>query len=412
MIHLLRNRESRLTFATTLLFFVAFYTLIVPLPRYLAALGLPDWQIGLVLGGFGIAALLGRPWAGLASDRLSRRGVILTGTLLFVIGVLAVERTASPWLLLMARVLQALGYVAVTTAATARITDVTAPEVRGAAIAAFGIAANLAMTLTPAVVDVLLRSNVIALQGAFWLAALIALSSLLLAWQFNESKGQRRAAQSEQGDTEIVSWWVLPPAIVQPWIATALLGVGFGAWLQYLPLLTERRGVEPSGILYAVYGIAIIITRILTGPLLDGGRKRLLLMGGFGLLGAGLLIFAFTQSMATYIPATALVAAGGGILHPLLIMLHVERMPATMRGRAVATFYLSFDLGNGLGTWVLGFVLQWWGLTQLFALAALVAGVGVALTGWRERQDARSLKQQLHSARREEIYTEGTEQQR
>lgn len=57
--------------------------------------------------------------------------------------------------------------MAVTTAATARITDVTAPAVRGAAIAAFGIAANIAMTLTPATVDGLLRGGLINMKGAF-----------------------------------------------------------------------------------------------------------------------------------------------------------------------------------------------------------------------------------------------------
>ena len=387
MRHLLTNREARITFITTLLFFVAFYTLIVPLPRYLSQVGLPDWQVGMVLGAFGIAALLGRPWAGLATDWLGRRGVILAGAALFVVGVLALTSVTSPWLLLTARLLQALGYVAVTTAATARITDVTAPAVRGAAIAAFGIAANIAMTLTPATVDSLLRGGLIDLKGAFWLAALLAGGSILLAWQFKEVKVQPQMTQQAQpNDVPGARWWQLPAAIVQPWSAAVLLGVGFGAWLQYLPLLTERRQIEPSGMLYAVYGVAIIATRMATGPLLDGGRAWVLLSGGFGLLGGGLLIFAFTQSLPSYILATIFVAAGGGILHPLLMAQHVEYMPVAQRGRAVATFYLGFDLGNGIGAWLLGVVLQLWGLTPLFALAALVSGLGILLVGYGARK--------------------------
>jgi MFS family permease len=387
MRHLLTNREARITFITTLLFFIAFYTLIVPLPRYLSQVGLPDWQVGLVLGAFGIAALLGRPWAGFATDWLGRRNVILAGAAFFVIGVLALTRVTSPWLLLAARLLQALGYVAVTTAATARITDVTAPAVRGAAIAAFGIAANIAMTLTPATVDSLLRAGLIELKGAFWLAGLLAVGSMLLAWQFKAAKVSP-VAQPQPSDPPGARWWQLPVAIVQPWSAAVLLGVGFGAWLQYLPLLTERRQVEPSGILYAVYGIAIIATRMTTGPLLDGGRAWVFLSGGFGLLGGGLLIFAFTQSLPSYILATVFVAAGGGILHPLLMAQHVEYMPMVQRGRAVATFYLGFDLGNGIGAWLLGLVLQVWGLTPLFALAAGVSALGILLVGYGAKKGA------------------------
>ena len=79
-----------------------------------------------------------------------------------------------------------------------------------------------------------------------------------------------------------------------------------------------------------------------------------------------------------------LIAASCGILHPLLMAMHVRLMPEEMRGRAVATFYLGFDLGNGLGTWLLGFVLDSWGLTALFVGAAISALIGLLLVGlWR-----------------------------
>ena len=188
---LLANREARLTFFVTLLFFIAFYTLIVPLPRYLAAVGLHDWQVGLVLGAFGIASLIGRPLAGLATDRLGRRGVIFVGAALFVVGVLSVQLTNNLWLLLCARILQALGYVAVTTSATARITDVTPAAQRASTIAAFGIAANIAMTLTPASVDALINAKLLGLPSTFILAALLAIACVLLTTQFREEGEER-----------------------------------------------------------------------------------------------------------------------------------------------------------------------------------------------------------------------------
>ncbi|MCX6050104.1 MAG: MFS transporter [Chloroflexi bacterium] len=401
MHHLLRNYTARLTFITTLLFFVAFYTLLVPLPRYLANLGLPDWQVGLVLGAFGIAALVGRPLAGLSSDQLSRRTVIMLGALLFFPGVLGMAQTEQPLLLLLARCLQALGYVAVTTAATALIMDVTPEAGRGAALAWFGIAANVAMTLTPAAVDALLQRRMLDLRGGFWLAAALALGCLALAWRLKE----QRIVGADEQPVAREKLWSLPPAIVRPWLAAALLGVGFGAWLQYLPLLTARRGVEPTGLLYALYGIAIIGTRLVTGPWLDRAQTRPLLVAGFGLLASGLAIFAWTHSLVTYMPATLLVAAGGGILHPLLMALHVRTMPEAMRGRAVATFYLGFDLGNGLGTWLLGFVWQAWGLTTLLGIAALCAGCGMGLpAGGKPNQQIGSLvvagQEQLHREHR------------
>lgn len=396
---LLAHREARLTFLVTLLFFVAFYTLIVPLPRYLAGVGLHDWQVGLVLGAFGIASLIGRPLAGLATDWLGRRGVIFVGAALFVGGVLAIQFTNNAWLLLIARVLQALGYVAVTTSATARITDVTPAAQRASTIAAFGIAANIAMTLTPASVDGLIKANLLGISGAFILAILLALGCILLATQFHEVNEQpvengEPKAKLKTLDTARPqsSLWSLPRPLLEPWLAAALMGVGFGAWLQYLPLLTERRGVEPAGLLYAVYGITIIATRVVTGPLLDQSYERSLLAVSFVMMALGLLIFSFTHSFYTYAPATMLIAASGGILHPLLMAMHVRLMPEEMRGRAVATFYLGFDLGNGLGTWLLGFVLDGWGLTALFVGAAISALIGLVLVGFWRIQSNRQLQ--------------------
>ncbi|GIK75136.1 MAG: MFS transporter [Chloroflexota bacterium] len=364
--------ESSRVFSATLLFFVAFYMLLVPLPPYLVDLGLADWQVGLVLGSFGIAALVGRPLAGLASDRLGRRTVILAGVVFFAVGVLAVLPTGDVLVLMAARTLQALGYVAVSTAATARISDLAPPARQGSTLARFGIAANVAMTLTPAAVDAAL-GRVTPVQ-VFYAAVLAALLCGALALSF----GNRAAMSSfTTADNRL---WVAPQSIRQPWLAAALLGVGFGVWLQFLPLLALRRGVEPVGLLYAVYGIAIILTRLATGPLQDRGRERLLLQAGFAAMAGGLGLFAFTATLPTFLMATSLVAAGGGILHPLLMALHVRFMPAAHRGRAVSTFYLGFDFGNGMGVWLLGFALQWWGLAALFGLAMVTSVVGLAVS--------------------------------
>ncbi|MDE0080384.1 MAG: MFS transporter [Caldilineaceae bacterium] len=85
--------------SSALLFFAAFYALLVPIPLYLEAAGLPDWQIGLVLGAFGIASLVGRPLTGALCDSLGSRPVILFGTAALAVGAAAMSFTANPVLL-------------------------------------------------------------------------------------------------------------------------------------------------------------------------------------------------------------------------------------------------------------------------------------------------------------------------
>ncbi|RME53614.1 MAG: MFS transporter, partial [Caldilineae bacterium] len=169
------DRRYWTVWGATLIFFGAFYTLLVPLPRYLDVIGLPDWQIGFILGAFGIASLFGRPLAGAFTDRLGSRPVILFGTAALTVGAAGVSLTTWPPALFVLRILQAAGYVTFTTASTALIAHLAPAARRGAAIGFFGVAANVAMTLTPATISTGLTQSWFSLEGAFWLCGGMAL---------------------------------------------------------------------------------------------------------------------------------------------------------------------------------------------------------------------------------------------
>lgn len=351
----------------TLLFFAAFYTLLIPFPLYLAEAGLADWQIALVMGAFGIASLLVRPLAGVFSDVWGRRRVMIIGALSLVAGSAAVTLTVDATLLFGLRVLQAAGYVAFTTAATAVISDLAPAGKRASAMALFGTAANLAMTTTPAVVHAVLHR--IHLSGAFLLSGALAVVSIAMALQ---------AAPKRPPVLEPSAWselMVIAGKLRIPLVAATLFGISFGAFFQFLPLLTERRGLGPAGTVFTVYGASLILTRLITAKtqLLDRHDRGRILLLAFLLLGGGLGGFAAAGSQYQIYPATVIFAAGAGTLHPLLIAIHVGGVSAGERGRAGAVFYFGFDLGIGAGAWVYSPVFQWFGMTGLFCLAALTA---------------------------------------
>ncbi len=353
----------------TLLFFAAFYTLMIPLPLYLTGVGLPDWQVGVVLGALGVTSLLVRPLAGVLADSWGRQKVMLFGTGALVVGAVGVSLTTQPVLLFGLRMLQAAGYVTFTTAATALISDLAAPQKRASALALFGTAANVAMTLTPATVNAMLDS--LTLAGAFWLSGILALIGGGLALRVRPQTPLQK---------QTFNWGnllVVFRKLQFPLAAAVLFGVGFGAFFQFLPLLVERRSLGLAGLVYTVYGVSIILTRLATGRLLDRANQTATMIISFLLTALGLSGLAFAAAQWQLLAATIFIAVGGGILHPLLIAIHVENVSAAERGRASAVFYLGFDLGIGLGAWILAPVFQWFGLTGLFLLAAILALAGI-----------------------------------
>ena len=357
-----RARAYWTAWVATLIFFAGFYTLLVPLPRYLIQIGLPDWQIGLILGAFGVASLLWRTVAGVGVDRWGSRQVMMFGAGGLVVGAICVVLTANPAVLFALRLLQAAGYVAFTTAGTALIIELTPEEERGRRLAIFGAAANVAITLAPAAATALLV--VLPLEMGFWVTGLLALvGGALAALIAGPSRRQRAARDLRQG-------WRFPRRLWLPMTTASLFGAGFAAFFLFAPILSERRDVAP-GLLYTVYGVGIIATRIVGSRWLDRvGTGQTLLLSSV-LLGSGLGLAAFVGTPFWLGLASLLIAAGSGLFHPVLIAHHARLLPDEP-GQATAGFYLGFDLGIGLGSWLLGVILDIAGLTWLFVTAALL----------------------------------------
>ncbi len=367
----LRSQERNYWTAwiATLAFFVGYYTLLVPVPLYLHQIGLPDWLIGVILGAFGVASLIGRPLAGTTADRWGRRKVMLAGTFALMVGAVGFGMTTAPAALFVLRLLQAGGYVAFTTASTALVTDLVPEARRASAVAIFGIAANVAMTMTPALVSALMPT--ISLAGALWLAGVFAALGGLLALGVPDTRPPRPAQTSWRAVLHI------EPVLRMPMLITCIFGLSWGSFLQFLPLLAERRELGSAGLVYTVYGISIILSRLTVGRHLDTIDRNKILILSTLMMALGLSLFAVATMQLELFVAAALVAYGSGIVHPALIAIHVERGASEARGHAIAVFYLGFDLGIGLGAWVLGLVLQGYGFVGLYGVAAL-AGLVVA----------------------------------
>jgi MFS family permease len=358
------NRDYQITWLATFFFFVAYYALIVPLPRYLSGIGLADWQVGFVLGATSIAALVTRPISGVLTDRFGYKRMLLFGAASLLVGAIGVIFTHSVALLFTLRILQALGYVIFTTAGNALVGLLATPADRSTKIAYFGLAANFAMTMTPGATDLLLP--LMGLQPIFWVVGLMAATAGLLTRLLHVAP----TAQMP-GTTQAATWtqfWQFPRQLWLSMGAAALFGAGFGAYFQFFAILLERRALPAAGI-YATYGISIILTRLLFGRYLDRiGFGRVLAIAA-GLMGAGLIVAANGDTLPLLMVAAALIATGGGFFHPMLIAHHVALLP-TRPGWAVACFYFGFDLGIGIGAWILGAVLDHWGLAALFYTAA------------------------------------------
>lgn len=361
-----RERDYRLAWLSQLVFFVGYYALIVPLPRYLSGLGLADWQVGLIAGATAVTSLALRPASGPLTDAIGAKQVMLAGAAALAFGAIGFTLTGSAPVLFALRMLQAAGYVAFTTAGNALVSRLSTPADRAKRVAYFGMAANFAMTLVPGAVDTLLP--VIGLLGAFWLSGVAsgAAAAVSLPIGAAQPAGQGAPAALRLG----LGLWKFPRVLWLSMVCAALFGAGFGAYFQFFSLLAERRAIQPAGLLFVTYGLAIIATRLTMARRLDQLGFARVMTASAAIMAAGLALAAVSATLVPMMIAAALIASSGGLFHPMLIAHHVTLLPGAS-GRAVACFYFGFDAGIGVGAWVLGTVLDAGGFTPMYLVAAL-----------------------------------------
>ena len=132
--------------------------------------------VGIVIGGYAITQMIFQVPFGIMSDKLGRKGTIITGLLLFAIGSVICALSNDMLMLLLGRFLQGAG--AIGAVVTAMISDIVREEERPKAMALMGgsIAASfaLAMLVGPLIgayagIDIL-----------FWITAVLALASIVI----------------------------------------------------------------------------------------------------------------------------------------------------------------------------------------------------------------------------------------
>ncbi len=119
-------------------------------PLYGDALGLSAATIG---GFFAIRAMvsaLGRLPNGLIARRLGNRSVMLTALSVNTVAMLALSRTAQPWLMVLLLVCEGLAFGAYLVSGQTFIADQTTAENRGTAVGLYAMAGSIGATAAPA----------------------------------------------------------------------------------------------------------------------------------------------------------------------------------------------------------------------------------------------------------------------
>jgi MFS family permease len=359
-------------------------------PLYITHIGGSPFTVGLVIAAFGIASVLSRPVIGYWADRWSETGVLILGLL----GqALTISLCLIPYggVTIFANGLRGIGWSGMTTGGYTLLATSAPAARRGEASGYYGAVQSCATILFPAVALWIIDSYSDAPAAGFNLAFLFATGLALggagagaaLSRQVAHTPRRRESDRSESWWRDIVS--VFDRNIL---LAAALL---FTSHLS-LPCLTSfaviyarELGIGQFGWFFIVTGVTSVLARPLLGRLSDKIGCGLSLIAAFTLESVALWMLSLVSTLTGMMASGALYFMGSAIGSARILALAMDQAPAERRGRAMASFSVSFPLSNGVGALLNGFVVEVAGYKWMYLIAGTLCAGGLLLTAryWR-----------------------------
>lgn len=177
----LRDRGIMLVSLIEAAQYLAFGAVEAFLALYAASLGIPAWEIGIILGVQLVSIVLSKPLMGRVSDRIGRRRVILPGLLLGAASV-ALVPIAPGFLTLAALSLTfGLGFATVTSSTSALVADLTRNGRYGASMGVLRTVMDVGQSIGPVLTGWMVGTAGYASAFMLLAAVLVAATALLAA---------------------------------------------------------------------------------------------------------------------------------------------------------------------------------------------------------------------------------------
>ena len=369
-----------------------------------------DVAVGFAIGVFAITAIAARPLIGHLGDAWGRRFLVVSGCFMTALTFIGHVWADTYLVIVIMRLLTGAFQGAFFVGSAAMVSDLAPEHRRGEALSWFSVSIYSGMAIGPGLGEIARdwgesSSTLDGYDTAFVVAGLLMLAAsfigMLLPTDAHlttaphvraDSNGQANDATVDQlSGTQALGARSAQPSVFElvaqddivqtprPTTPTprtepvskntgrifyrpalwpgAILAMGiiiFPALQGFLPKLSEEHNLGDFGPVFFVYGILVLVLRVIGRKLPDRlGTKRTATVSLIGAATGMAVIGTFVTRPGLYI-GVVILALGGSLLYPALMLAAVDGVPPNERARAVSTFTMFFELSAGIGGPLLG----------------------------------------------------------
>jgi MFS family permease len=350
------------------------------IPLYVDSLGGSALVAGLALLAFSVPSFTVRPFVGRMADRWSAAGVLAIGLALLALGSLIL---LLPFLamIFVAGVVRGVGWAGINVGGFVTLATAAPPERRGEAAGYYTSVTASASILFPALALWLIDGRG-GFHLVFLLSALLALLGLPIALTLARQKATAQATRSadDAGWGGLIERGVL--------VATGLnlcSTLAMPAVMAFVPLYARSLGIEHVGMFYVLAGATSIIVRPLLGKYSDTLGRGPAIAFGLAAQLIGLLLIAYAQHLPHLMIGGVFVALGSSLVGSTTTALAMDLVNPQSRGRGMATYSVSHQIGAGIGAIISGALADAFGLRAMYtgSIVIVIAGLAILVGTWK-----------------------------
>ncbi|WP_328609412.1 MFS transporter [Amycolatopsis sp. NBC_00345] len=328
-------------------------------------------EVGAVIGGYALTALLSRPVSGALMNRLGTRALTIGGAVLTTLATVGYPLAGSITELIGLRLLVGVGMGVMLAATGVWPVQLVAKDRQSWALGLGGTVNYVAIGVGAPLGSLI--EHLVGTATTFVIAGLIALLVIPLALCVPEVRFSPETKTAQAGIERGRA--LLGTAL--PSVALIFTAFGFAAVTSFAVAKFNSLGIAGGAAVVTAYSLTVVLLRI-AGTWIRWEATRPVVLAGLFLVEAlGVALVGVSDGLGVGVIGGVLIGVGMWQIYPVLGLFVVRSVSERQRATALSTFGACFTAGLAAGSGSLGLVAQATGYQVMFLVCAACVGLGL-----------------------------------
>lgn len=346
--------------------------------KFALSLGAPLTIATTIASLLSVSALVLRPFAGRASDKFSRKNIILIANGISILCIVAMTQVKSVTALVIVRLMQGIAF-SFTGVAMMAFNSMFIPKDRlGEGMGWMALSTIVSQSVGPNLGLWIVERY--GYSASFFLAALVTLIGMVIFFFIPYQKNENPSV-NKFDINDFIAVRLIPYALV-----LALFSGGNGLITSMLVVYGEHKGIENIGMFYTAYSTVMFLIRPISGKLVDKKGLKYVLYPSIVIASCAFFILGSAKTLIVVVIAGILKAIGQGSGSPAIQSTALKMIGRDKAGVVSSTCYIGADVGNAIAPILGGYVAENFGYETMFkgyAALLLVLGMTIFTIKWK-----------------------------